>query len=104
MTDLWHRGSVRLYAEFYDSDIIVASPLALASLLKEGKEGAADFLASIEIALLDRCDVMQMQNWSHVHTGAAMVASKCSAASIRHARSIHADVNQVQYCCCCCCC
>ena len=63
------RGSVRLYTEFFDSDIIVASPLALASQLGEGKEGAADFLASIEIALVDRCDVMQMQNWSHVVTG-----------------------------------
>ncbi|KAK9865904.1 hypothetical protein WJX84_009973 [Apatococcus fuscideae] len=60
------RGSIRLYTEFYDSDIIVASPLALASQLEEGKEGTADFLASIEIALVDRCDVMQMQNWSHV--------------------------------------
>ena len=31
------RGAVRLYADFYQSDIIVASPLALATALQEGE-------------------------------------------------------------------
>ena len=31
------RGAVRLYAEFYQSDIIVASPLALATALQEAE-------------------------------------------------------------------
>ena len=32
------RGSVRLYSDFYESDIIVASPLALATKLSEDEE------------------------------------------------------------------
>ena len=31
------RGAVRLYADFYQSDIIVASPLALATALQEAE-------------------------------------------------------------------
>lgn len=34
----WYRGSVRLYSDFYESDIIVASPLALATKLTEDEE------------------------------------------------------------------
>lgn len=69
------RGAVRLFSEFYQSDIIVASPLAVATLLGEapadGETGApADFLSSIEVAVVVRADVMCMQNWAHVKLGA----------------------------------
>lgn len=63
---------MRLYADFYESDIIVASPLALATKITEGEEeegGAADMLSSIEVLLVARLDVMQMQNWAHMTTG-----------------------------------
>jgi hypothetical protein len=67
------RGAVRLFAEFFQSDIIVASPLGLATALAaaaaEG-DGAGDFLSSVEVAVADRADVMLMQNWAHVATGA----------------------------------
>ena len=66
------RGAVKLYADFFQSDIIVASPIALATKQAEveGKsQEDLDFLASIEVAVAARCDVMQMQNWSHVRTG-----------------------------------
>ena len=65
------RGAVKLYADFYEADIIVASPLALATLLAEqkGEAGAADFLSSIELCVVDRCDVVLMQNWVHLLTG-----------------------------------
>lgn len=72
---------MRLFADFYDADVIVASPLALATLLADSnadaQAGAADFLSSIEICVVDRADVMLMQNWAHVLTGA-------------HAASLHA--------------
>lgn len=63
------RGSIRLYTDFYDSDILVASPLALSTKLEEAPKdepNPVDFLSSIEIAVLHRADVMLMQNWQHV--------------------------------------
>ena len=65
-------GAVKLFADFFDSDIIVASPIALATRLAEaGDDGAADFLSSVEILVAERADVMLMQNWAHVATGEA---------------------------------
>jgi U3 small nucleolar RNA-associated protein 25 len=88
--------SVKLYADFYRSDIIVASPLGLKMSLaaadnaangtgddndnddndhhddedngnnRQSRNRRADFLSSIEICLLARADVMYMQNWDHV--------------------------------------
>ena len=67
------RGAVKLYSDFLQSDIVVASPIALATKLsdeqKEEEGGPADFLSSIEIAVADRADVLLMQNWAHVVTG-----------------------------------
>ena len=67
------RGAVKLYSDFLQSDIVVASPIALATKLsdeqKEEEGGPADFLSSIEIAIVDRADVLLMQNWAHVLTG-----------------------------------
>jgi len=70
---------VKIYSEFFSSDIIMASPLALKLLLdlgtgpsssgghkNAGTSPALDFLSSVEIVVLHRADVMQMQNWSHV--------------------------------------
>ncbi|PRW59313.1 U3 small nucleolar RNA-associated 25 [Chlorella sorokiniana] len=64
------RGAVKLFADFFDSDIIVASPLALATRLAEmaGDDSAADFLSSVEILVAERADVLLMQNWAHVVT------------------------------------
>ena len=64
---------MRLFAEFYQADVIIASPLGLATALSAAAAegvGGADFLSSLEIAVVDRADVMLMQNWAHVTTGA----------------------------------
>lgn len=58
----------QLYADFYSSDIIVASPLGLRYLI--GAEGEPnrdyDFLASIELLIFDQTEIFTMQNWDHV--------------------------------------
>lgn len=64
------RGTVKLYADFHTADVIVASPLALATKLTDpaDREGA-DFLSSLELVVMDRADVVLMQNWEHAVTG-----------------------------------
>jgi U3 small nucleolar RNA-associated protein 25 len=81
---------VRLFSDFYISDIIIASPLGLRLAMgaptkggkapdnkkapggKDGKSGGKsneltpDFLSSVEMVLLHQADVMYMQNWEHV--------------------------------------
>lgn len=46
------RGSVRLYSDFYESDIIVASPLALATKLSEDEEEGGQQRMRNKLALL----------------------------------------------------
>ena len=62
------KKSLKLYANFYSSDVIVASPLGLRMILgtENDKERDFDFLASIEVLIMDQMDVFPMQNWEHV--------------------------------------
>jgi U3 small nucleolar RNA-associated protein 25 len=74
------RKSVRLFTEFYGSDIIIASPLGLRMSIEKEKCVAFcrfsshiisdvnrnfDFLSSIEILVADQLDSLTMQNWEH---------------------------------------
>ncbi|KAA0058233.1 U3 small nucleolar RNA-associated protein 25 isoform X2 [Cucumis melo var. makuwa] len=91
------RKSIKLFSDFYSSDIIVASPLGLITKLGEienNKEKDVDYLSSIEVLfpcycvasfvlylslyedygsyeqvlIIDHADIIAMQNWSHVNT------------------------------------
>lgn len=67
-----------------ECDILIASPLGLK--VKSEEERSTDLLSSIEVAVVDGVDVMQMQNWEHVQV---------SSDSSRRRRRIHADVSPV---------
>lgn len=64
---LWKKA-MRLYAPFHRADILICSPLGLRQIT--GAEGERrrdyDFLSSVELCIVDRADVLRMQNWEHV--------------------------------------
>lgn len=65
------KKSLKLYTDFYSSDIIIGSPLGLRLAVgAQGDTGAEeydfDFLSSIEVVVLDQTDVFLMQNWEHL--------------------------------------
>ncbi|GAY36872.1 hypothetical protein CUMW_025090 [Citrus unshiu] len=61
------RKSIKLYNDFYTSDMIVASPVNLHQKMtkaEENKEQDVDYLSSIEVLIIDHADIILMQNWS----------------------------------------
>jgi hypothetical protein len=54
-------------AKLMECDILIASPLGIK--MQSEKEDSTDLLSSIEVAVVDGMDVMQMQNWDHVQVG-----------------------------------
>lgn len=75
------RKSIRLFTEFYGSDIIIASPLGLRMSIEKEVYAVIsrslahvthpdtarnfDFLSSIDILVADQVDCLTMQNWEH---------------------------------------
>lgn len=78
------RKSVKLFVEFYNADIVIASPLGLKRILgsgikredaKDGEEpaktkqrrkGDYDFLSSISLLIIDSYTHLHFQNWEHL--------------------------------------
>lgn len=62
------KQSIKLYSDFFTSDIIVASPLGLRLKIEHESmaEGEHDFLSSIEVLVMHMADVYHMQNWEHI--------------------------------------
>ncbi|GMM53718.1 rRNA-binding ribosome biosynthesis protein [Maudiozyma humilis] len=64
------RKAIKLYSNFYQSDIVVCSPLGLQMIVEntDKKKRQDDFLSSIEIAIIDQFNVIEYQNISHIYT------------------------------------
>uniref|UniRef100_A0A182MJ98 U3 small nucleolar RNA-associated protein 25 homolog n=1 Tax=Anopheles culicifacies TaxID=139723 RepID=A0A182MJ98_9DIPT len=64
----FNRSTMKLYAKYYSSDVIIASPLGLRMAIgaKGEKHRDYDFLANIELLIIDQAEVCYAQNWDHV--------------------------------------
>lgn len=62
------KKALKLYSNFYASDIIISSPLGLRLTIgAEGEEERDyDFLASVELLIMDQTEIFIMQNWDHI--------------------------------------
>ncbi|KAI9310561.1 hypothetical protein BX666DRAFT_2004798 [Dichotomocladium elegans] len=60
--------TMKFYSSLFGSDLIIASPLGLRTLIngEEGDEKNYDALSSIEMIIIDQTNHILMQNWEHV--------------------------------------
>lgn len=63
---------MKLYTAFANSDIIISSPLGLRMIIggeeEEKEKREFDFLSSIEVVVIDKANILYMQNWEHLQT------------------------------------
>lgn len=64
------RKTLKLYSNFYQSDVIFCSPLGIQLILEntDKKKRQDDFLSSIELMIIDQLHSIEYQNLSHITT------------------------------------
>ncbi|CAD7923361.1 unnamed protein product [Amoebophrya sp. A120] len=64
------KRALKLFTPFYQSDILICSPLGLRLIIgaegESAKQREYDFLSSLECVVLDRVDILKYQNFDHV--------------------------------------
>ncbi|KAH7719889.1 Protein Y41C4A.9 [Aphelenchoides avenae] len=62
------KKSLKLYTKFSEADILLCSPLGLRMVIGDETEEKReyDFLASIEVLIIDKAHILLMQNWEHL--------------------------------------
>lgn len=62
------KKTLKLYTDFYASDILIASPLGLRLSMGGSSDNdvEADFLSSIEVLILDQAELFLAQNWENL--------------------------------------
>ncbi|KAG9316733.1 digestive organ expansion factor, partial [Chiua virens] len=65
------KKSVKLFSDFYNCDLILASPLGLRMTIEKQKN--SDFLSSIEMLVIDQMNALTMQNWDHTQVNGTLI-------------------------------
>ncbi|TGZ68536.1 hypothetical protein CRM22_004212 [Opisthorchis felineus] len=85
------KKSVKLYSAFVESDLILASPLGLQTIIDEEKEKDADLqyiTASTELLIIDQAEMLLMQNWANVQKIVSLLNQRPTKATFASAARI----------------
>lgn len=87
----FRKKSMKLFSEFYRSDIVLASTMGLKKVIGEpgDKNYDADFLSSIETVIVDSVETVNMQNIEHLQ----FCLEQCN---LKPTEQRDADINRVQ--------
>ncbi|XP_076043396.1 U3 small nucleolar RNA-associated protein 25 homolog isoform X1 [Oratosquilla oratoria] len=87
------KKSLKLYTDFYGSDIIIASPMGLRLTVgvPGERDSDTDFLSSVEVMVIDQADALLMQNWEHM-----MILMKSINLPPRDIHKLKVDLNRIR--------
>jgi len=62
------KKALKLYTPFEDADILLCSPIGLRMIIGDSTDAKRefDFLSSIEVLIVDKANILLMQNWEHL--------------------------------------